>query len=159
MLRILAGAILLAAMFVPASCLADESCPWLNAATAGGVLEGAVKVAVARNQDDATCDFVRREGVREYSLRIEVATMRSDPNEFGSYAARCGSAATALKAIGNLALACTADGKDGQHGEQVVGRVRDRAFVVRVGTNDDSMRAALREKARKVAEQVAGTLF
>jgi hypothetical protein len=60
-----------------------------------------------------------------------------------------------LKAIGNEALACSDD-----HAELVVGRVRDRAFLVRLGTNDHSTQpSALREKARRVAEQVAGILF
>jgi hypothetical protein len=65
-----------------------------------------------------------------------------------------------VKAVGNEAVACTADEKPGWLAEQVVGRVRDQAFLVRVGSND---RAAapkdLREKARGVAEQVAGYLF
>jgi len=52
-----------------------------------------------------------------------------------------------LKAIGTEALACR-----GETGEQVVGRVRDRAFLVRITTND-------REKVRKVAEMVAGSMF
>jgi hypothetical protein len=52
-----------------------------------------------------------------------------------------------LKAIGSEALACR-----GEAGEQVVGRVRDRAFLVRITTND-------REKVRKVAEMVAGSMF
>jgi len=52
-----------------------------------------------------------------------------------------------LKAIGSEALACR-----GEAGEQVVGRVRDRAFLVRITAND-------REKVRKVAEMVAGSMF
>jgi hypothetical protein len=52
-------------------------------------------------------------------------------------------------------MACSDD-----NAERVVGRVRDRAFVVRISTNDRSAQSgALREKARKVAEQVAGILF
>jgi hypothetical protein len=34
-------------LFVPALCQAQESCLWLNAATAGGVLEGAVIATVS----------------------------------------------------------------------------------------------------------------
>jgi hypothetical protein len=41
-----------------------------------------------------------------------------------------------------------------------VGRVRDRVFLIRIGTNDRSAQPAeLRDKARKIAEQVAGILF
>jgi len=138
---------------------AAEICPWLNAATAGGFLGGAVTdvtVARAKTGDDATCNFVRHEGSLLLELRIEVGTMRSAAMDFASYTARCHSAAVPLKAIGNEALACS----DGQLAEQVVGRVRDRAFVVRISTSDRSSQpSALREKARKVSEQVAGFLF
>jgi hypothetical protein len=42
----------------------------------------------------------------------------------------------------------------------VVGRVRNRAFIVLLSTSDSSMtQSSLREKARRVAEQVAGNLF
>ena len=137
---------------------AAEICPWLNAATAGGVLGGPVAMTVTRAKtgDDATCDFVRHDGSLTLELHIEVETMRSPAKDFASYAARCHSAAVPLKAIGNEALACS----DGQLAEQVVGRVRDRAFMVRIGTTDPSaQQTALRDKARKVAEQVAGILF
>jgi hypothetical protein len=141
------------------SCVAAESCPWLNAATAGGFLGGAVTgvtINRAKAGDDATCNFVRHEGSLVLELRIEIETMRSPAKDFASYAARCHSAAVPLKAIGNEALACS----DGQLAEQVVGRVRDRAFLVRIITNDRSSQpSVLREKARKVAEQVAGILF
>ncbi len=66
----------------------------------------------------------------------------------------------ALKAIGNEAPACPYQGKQGWIAEQVVGRVRDQAFLVRMGSDDPSADAkVLREKARDVAEQVAGFLF
>ena len=142
---------------LPSFAGAAEICPWLNAATAGGVLGGPVAMTVtrAKTADDATCDFVRHDGSLTLELRIEVETMPSPAKDFASYAARCHSAAVPLKAIGNEALACSDEGA-----EQVVGRVRDRAFLVRIITNDrSSQQTALRDKARKVAEQVAGILF
>ena len=105
------------------------SCPWLNQATAAGVLGGTVT--------QAGCTFARG----SVELRIEAA------KDFESYAATCRSEPVPLKAIGSEALACR-----GEAGEQVVGRVRDRAFLVRITTND-------REKVRKVAEMVAGSMF
>ena len=147
--------LLLAVILLPLLSAADEKCPWLNAATAAGVLGGAVKANVTQT----ACEFVRRDGSPESILRIEVETLGA-PREFASRAARCGSGAEALKAIGNEALACTYSGKKGQLGEQVVGRVRNQAFLVRVSTDDHYATAAgLREKARKIAEQVAGSLF
>ena len=140
---------MLFAVSLPATC---ESCPWLNAATAAGVLGGPVNATVSRtnkNADDANCDFIRQEGPLVHNLRIEVGTMIQCPRN-----------ATPLRAIGNEAVACSYDGKNGQLAEQVVGRVRDRAFLIRTSTNDRSVQpSVLREKARKVAEQVAGTLF
>jgi hypothetical protein len=105
------------------------SCPWLNQATAAGVLGGPVT--------QAGCIFTRG----SLELRIEAG------RDFEWYAATCKSDAVHLKAIGTEALACR-----GETGEQVVGKVRDRAFLVRITTND-------RDKVRKVAEMVAGSMF
>ena len=155
--------ILLVAASLASMCGAEESCPWLNAATAAGVLGGAVHPAVAhasKNADDATCDFVRREGSVVAELRIEVETMGASGRELAVYTARCRTNTAPLQAIGNEAVACSVDGKDGEIAEQVAGRVRSRAFLIRMGTNDPpARRKVLREKARDVAEQVAGTLF
>lgn len=42
----------------------------------------------------------------------------------------------------------------------MIGRVRDRAFTVRITFNAGEMnRSVLREKAKRIAEQVAGFLF
>ena len=146
---------LLTAAFLPLICAAGEKCPWLNSATAAGVLGGAVKSDVTQS----ACEFVRRDGTSELALRIEVETLGA-PREFASRAARCGPGAETLKAIGNEAVACTHSGTKGTTAEQVIGRVRNQAFLVRVSTDDRaSAPASLREKARKVAEQVAGFLF
>jgi hypothetical protein len=142
---------------------AKETCPWLNEATAGGFLDGTVTSAVThsnQNKDDANCEFTLRRGSATTVLRIEVETMPAPPADFGSYLARCGGHAAPLRAIGNQAVACGFDGKKKEVSEQVVGRVRDRAFIVRITSNSGSSdRAVLRDKVQKVAEQVAGFLF
>jgi hypothetical protein len=147
----------------PGICQAKETCPWLNEATAAGFLNTSATSSVThpnKNKGDATCEFIHRDGSVLTELRIEVETMSGPPATFASYAARCGSNASPLTAIGNEAVACGSDGKKGQLSEQVVGRVRDRAFIVLVSSNADlSDRDVLRNKARKVAEQVAGFLF
>jgi hypothetical protein len=136
-------------IWLPAMAAAEERCPWLNAATAGGVLGGAVQATVT----SASCEFVSQANGHEGTLRIEVTAVTA-PH------AQCGSHAEALKAIGNQAVACSYQGKPGWTVEQVVGTVRDQAFLVRLGSNEPSVAAKmLREKARKVAEQVAGILF
>ena len=150
---------------LPPTLRAAEPCPWLNAATAGGYLGGPITEAAvtrAKSGDDAACTFTRRNGALVFELRIEVETMKAPSRDFASYAARCRSHAMPLKAIGNEALACDDDPADGGErvAEQVVGRVRNRAFLVHVGTTDPSaQRSDLRDKARRVAEQVAGILF
>jgi hypothetical protein len=138
------------------TCAAADICPWLNAATASGVLGGPVVMTVtpSKTADDAACNFVRHEGFRTIELRIEVET-----KDFESYKARCHATAEPLKAIGNEARACSDDTND-EKAEQVVGRVRDRAFLIRISSTDHSAQPnVLRDKARKVAEQVAGILF
>jgi hypothetical protein len=148
---------------VPATCAANRTCPWLNAATASGVLEGPVVASVTdsdRNKDDATCEFIRREGSVVVGLRIEVETMKDPTRDFAPFTAQCGLDAAPIKAIGNEATVCSRHGKKGQLSEQVVSRVRDRAFVVRVSSNASGAAAStLRAAAQRVAEQVAGFLF
>lgn len=143
-------AFLLVAMFSERAA-AEESCPWLNAATAGGALTAAVTTAVTHetaNRDDAVCTFT---GERS-RLRIEVRTMDTPRTELASRAAQCSENPEALRAIGNEAVVCGSKGS-----AQLVGRVRNRLFVVVVTADDPSAR--LREKARAVAESVAGNLF
>lgn len=139
-------------------CVNAEDCPWLNTATAGGALGGTVSsvtVKRAATGDDASCTFIRRQGSVVLELAIETETLRSPAKDFASYAARCSSDAVALKGIGNEALACTQG-----TGEQVISRVRERAFVVRIQSSDSSaQKNELREKARKIAEMIAGLLF
>jgi hypothetical protein len=90
------------------------------------------------------------------SLRIAVQTTETPRNEFTSSAAECGSDPAPLKAIGNEAVVCNPD----KRSAQVVGRVRNRIFTILIRTTNASMtQAALREKARDVAEHVAGNLF
>jgi hypothetical protein len=136
------GAALLA---LPAMAAAEGACPWLNAATAGGVLGGEVQVTVT----PAACEFVRPHA----SLRIEVTPV-STPH------ANCGSDAEPLKAIGNEAVACSYRDKSAWMFEQIIGRVRDQVFLVRLGSDDRSdVARTLREKVRAVAEAVAGILY
>ena len=190
-MRILQSILLVAMLIGSALCQAEESCLWLNAATAGGVLGGVVTTTISRpngappiaytanskssagpmsanpsgvsysnnGMDDADCVFARLQGSTRSEMRIEVRTMREPRKEFTSYATRCGVHASPLKAIGNEALSCSSGGKAGHFSEQVVGRVRDRAFLIRLTTNDSALGQDLPEKTRKTAEQVAGNLF
>ena len=142
-------------LLMPAAGTAAEACPWLNAATAGGALGSAATVTITHqnaNRDDADCSFAAAGG----TLRISVLTMETPRSEFTSHAEACGANTTPLKAIGNEAVVCDPD----KSSAQVVSRVRNRIFTILITTTDSSAAAAvLREKARAIAEQVAGNLF
>ena len=142
------------------SCRAETHCLWLNAATAGGVLGGEVEMSVTPLTlvGDETCEFTRREGSSVSMLRIVVHTMETPGKEFAAYLAQSHGSTVPLKAIGNEAVQCLGAG-DGE--EQVIGRVRDRAFVltIRRGVGDGAGKGQLRGDTRNMAEQVAGSLF
>ena len=161
--HVLLGMVFLAlSLCAPALCAASENCPWLNAATAAGALKGSVTFTVthpAADKTDATCEFVHREGAVLSKLQIEVETMKDPSREFASYTAKCGRNATPLRAIGNEARLCNLRSKS-QYSEQVVSRVRERAFLVKVSSNSPGPeRTELLDKSQKIAEQVAGFLF
>ena len=70
----------IAALSWPLSCGAAEICPWLNAATAAGIIDGAVDVTVTHtnaNADDATCKFTMQPQFPVRELRIEVLTLNT----------------------------------------------------------------------------------
>lgn len=134
----------------PALAVCQERCQWMNAATAAGFLGGG---AVRAAFDNGSCTFTRQDGSHEYVLRIEVRPLAAEH-------ARCPAGSVGLKGIGNEAQACSHAETARWMAEQVVGRVRDQAFLVRVASNDPAVAAAaLREKSRAVAEQVAGILY
>jgi len=153
----------LVVLAVPAACAATQPCPWLNAATAAGVLEGPVTVSVTyfdQEGTDAACEFTAKGNHAVRTLQIKVETMNDPAHDFPRYLAKCGKDAKFLKAIGNEAVACPVPRNNKQVAEQIVSRVRDRAFVVDVLSSDSAAeRDAIRDKVRKIAEQVAGFLF
>jgi hypothetical protein len=165
--------VFLVASFTAAATEAKESCPWLNEATAAGFIGGHVTSTVTFaikdktnpnysnvDKNDAACEFVRHQGSTVMTLRIEVETMAGSPGSFATYVARCGPRSLPLKAVGNEAVSCDFEGKKNSISEQVVSRVRGRAFTVRITSTPGSFdRELLRQKARNVAEQVAGFLF
>jgi hypothetical protein len=149
-------------LFAPLSTHAQEHCPWLNAATAAGALDASVTMTVSRTAGkptDAVCEFTHKQGSDSRQLRIAVEVMPDPATFFGSYLARCGADAAPLKAIGNEAVVCSVTARNAL-AEQVVGRVRDQAFVILIRSNDKSLSdTTLRDRARRIAEQVAGNLF
>jgi hypothetical protein len=189
-MQVLQRVLIISLFSFPLLARAEDRCLWLNAATAGGILNGMVDAKVTKlsaagpqqiqtanstssagpmsanptgnpyaeaGVDDAECVFDRQPPATG-QLRIMVRTMSDSAKAFQSYAKRCGARGTPLKAIGNEAVLCDSKAKGAP--EQIVGRVRDRLFVIDLNVNDPSITiAALREKAHGAAEIVAGNLF
>lgn len=154
-----AAALVMTSMLaVPLASRADESCPWINAATVAGIMGGAAQSKVVFKPGanrDGVCEFTETEDRSPYTVRVEVATAADAAAQVSKLAAKCGSKPAALHGIGNEAVTCSTR-KD----EVAIGRVRDRTFVIRLHTNaHGSSRKDLAEKAASVAEQVAGNLY
>ena len=148
----------------PGVCLGQTRCPWIQEATARGILGGALTSNVTvKDTGDGTCEFTRQQGDVQHHLSVLVITMTDIPKQYSRFTAQCESKGTPLKAIGNEAVECSIQTHTNLYAEKVVGRVRDRAFVVTVASslqNDPSMNQETREeKVHLAAEQVAGILF
>ena len=163
-MRISSALLLAAAFFTPAICHAQTKCPWLNEATARGILGGDVTILVKLNDQGAgVCKFTRQQGATTHELRISVDLMTDIPKQFPTHLAQCPPKSPPLPATGNEAVTCTTHTKENHYAELVVGRVRNQAFAVSISStvqDDPSMtQKERREKTYKVAEQVAGILF
>jgi hypothetical protein len=149
----------------PAICQMNTGCPWLNVATATGVLSGGESgpMATLAEGGKAACDFTYHDATASRELKITVEEIKDAKQAMAAYQARCGSGVTPLRAIGNEAVTCAVDSKGKSYGQQVIGIVRDQIFTVTVTTSakkDPAMpREALEEKSRNISEQVAGALF
>jgi hypothetical protein len=177
-----ASVLAIAAEFLaPGHCRAQAKCVWLNAATAAGVLGGAVQMTVTAAPDadkqtgqegypapdqrfgrpDALCEFTRNVDSKVYSLRIDVKSMTDPAKQFPEFLALCKGTTAALKGIGNEAVQCVMKSDAGMAHEQVIARVRERAFVLTIvrAASPVANGDALRDDTRNMAEQVAGSLF
>src|SRR5271154_45243 len=149
----------------PAICQMNTGCPWLNVATATGVLRSSEHspMAILAQGGKAACDFTYHDATASRELKITVEEVKDAQQAMAAYQARCGSSVTPLRAIGNEAVTCAVDSKGKSYGQQVIGIVRDQIFTVTVITSakkDPAMpRTALEEKSRNISEQVAGALF
>jgi hypothetical protein len=161
------GTVLLGLFFIclPVLAHAKNNCPWLNEATASGLLGGSAAgdFTEATTGQPAGCTFTQQaEGVMR-TLRITVEVAADPQSRLTAMAQSCGSDAAPLKAIGNSATVCSADERKGRLGERVVGRVRDQVFTITLQTTlkgDSTMtRDALRSNIFTAAEQVSGNLF
>jgi hypothetical protein len=153
-----------------------EACPWLNRATAAGVLGGDVRVAVTHPEKDqieqingaaadATCEFTLSTGAHGTVLRIAVHSMQDHKKDFGAYLVSCGSSGHRLVGVGNEAIACMVQKDPSEVTQQVIARVRERAFVFswsmpkpKPGIGEKDLQI-IRDKVQNMTEQIAGSLF
>ena len=120
------------------------TCPPLDQTTVEGAL-GKVELAVT----EKTCVFTNG----DYQLKLQL-TKLSFASEFAKYSEKAcqeGHDVTAVKAIGNEAVACTVEGTD-----KIIARVRNHAFTLSLTATE---KKPLREINHLFAEQVAGNLF
>ncbi len=163
--------ILLTAGYVAGARVCDAQqapCPWLNAATAGGFLGGDVQSSVlaVTADGDATCEFTRTVNSTTSMLRIAVHTMAHPPQEFPAYLASCANGLS-LKGIGNEAVECIPGSGAARGEELIIGRVRERAFIITIKadwirsprTSPTKTRNPISDDSENLAEQVAGSLF
>lgn len=135
----------------------NDSCPWINNATAFGILGASEDSPMA---SAAACSFTYHDGGIMRELRITVEQATSPQQAFRMYKSHCHHE-RAMRGIGNEAVMCSMDEKQ-EHGERVVGCVRDNVFTISLsaGVNDASLsKDALKEKIGIAAEQVSGNLF
>lgn len=152
------------AVLAPTVGRAQTKCPWINEATARGILGGPVAVIVKISESgNGMCEFSRQQGGVPRELTISVKAMTDIPRQFPSYLSQCPPKSAPLHAIGNEAVTCSVQTHGNLYAEKVVGRVREQAFIVSVGSglkDDPSLASEMRrEKANLVAEMVAGNLF
>src|SRR5271170_2248001 len=107
-------------VLLPAICEAKESCPWLNQATALGVLEvGTSSSPAATVEITATvCEFTYQDATGFRALRISVEQSKDPIQTLSLRKTECGSGASALRAIGNEAVMCLEGRKRGIDGEE-----------------------------------------
>ncbi len=157
--------VVLAVLLVTATAShAEAHCPWLNAATAGWLLGGEAQVSVTSPtpQGDVTCDFSSGQAPALSTLHIAVHTMDAPSRDFTSFLAQCGGTRLPLRAIGTDAVQCVTTDGSGAGEEEIIARVRERAFVLTVhrgGTASPAPKDSLHDETRNIAEQVAGSLF
>jgi hypothetical protein len=148
----------------PPTARAANSCPWMNEATASGLLGGDAKGAYsAAPGQPSVCTFTQQSQDVTRRLIVAVEIAQAPHARMLTIAQTCGANAAPLNAIGNEAITCAPFERKGEMGERVIGRVRDQVFTITLGTslkNDPILtRDALKARGQTAAEQVSGNLF
>ena len=152
--------------FAPLRAHAENNCPWLNEATASGILGSNAVGAYTPEAPGkaAVCEFTSAAADARRTLRITVETAVAAPHARFLAAERvCASGGSPLDAIGNEAIVCRARPHGREQSEFLAGRVRDQVFSITLTTDrkDDPSFTdeMLRMHIAIAAEQVSGNLF
>lgn len=143
-------------------CHADTTCPWINKATAFGILGSSENSVAAKPPEvsSTVCGFTLQLDNETRTLHILVEQKSNPEKALVAYKMKCGHEIIPLRAFGNEALMCSSVGK---YGEQIFGRVRDNVFAIVLTTSSGETPSfgldLLKENVRLAAEQVAGNLF
>ncbi len=162
-IRVALLAVLIAAL--PTAGRAANNCPWINEATASGIL-GADAVGSYTDAEPiqpTVCTFIQSSSGLTRTLRIAVIETPDFRSRLSAESKACRTVAAPLKAIGNEAIACSGGDRKDLYAERVVGRVRNQVFTITLSTTrkDDSIltRSELKTRILTAAEQVSGNLF
>lgn len=145
---------------------AADNCPWINQATAEGLLGGSAAVAYvpASTGRPAACSFTRTtsDGRRELLIMVDRTTSAAH-DRLAAMEQECGGPSARLRAIGNEAVLCGKQGHGARTSESALGRVRDQIFSITLSSTirDDSDFADenLTVRLTTASEQVAGNLY
>lgn len=144
---------------------ADSSCPWINKATALGILDINQRShgAITSDVSATDCSFRYQGGEGLRTLRVSVEQAEDKKSSVKAPQMTCHSGGTPLPSIGNDAILCDPKKRGRLYEEQIIGGVRDFIFTIQitmpVENNSLSTRTMLEEKVKLAAEQVAGNLF
>ena len=154
-----------AVIAMPSTCMAKNNCPWINEATASGLLGGNAEGAFtdATPRQPADCTFTQQDSGVTRTLRITVEQSNAPRQQMSAVGSLCGPNSTPVRAIGNEAMMCSLEGHNSLHGTFMAGRARDQVFTITLRTtlkNDPFLtQDALQAKIHIAAEQVSGNLF
>ena len=141
---------------------AEDACPWMNAATAGGLLGGEGTsvsfVHAGKAKDDGRCEFTLLSNSAA-RLHIQVTTMESAAKEFPAFLQACGKEAKPVSAVGNEAVMCSGNPKQSPPILRVITRVRQQALVITLTPPVSMSAETALAKAKLAAELVTGNLF
>lgn len=149
----------------PAVSRAANNCPWINEATASGLLgaDASGSYIDAAALRPAVCTFIQSANGITRTLSITVMETPEFRPLLDKESKFCITASEPLRAIGNEAISCSWDERRKLYAERVIGRVRNQVFTITLSTTrkDDSTLPREVQKTRILiaAEQVSGNLY